>query len=182
MDAEYRFLWIDCGSSVSCTDPQIFNRRDLREKLVDGNFGLPAPVPDLHYFLFGDDAFTLMPWMVKPYSRMQLTREERITNYRISRDRMVVRNTFGILVNWFRVLLGTMEQMSKIFRDIVFTCVVLQNMLRTHQGTADKAPTPGNDVATHQNEQAVYVPNQNSREAKHQRELLKDYFNHVAGD
>ena len=41
--------------------------------------------PDLHYFLLGDDAFALMPWMVKPYSRHQLTREERIANYKISR-------------------------------------------------------------------------------------------------
>ena len=56
-------------------------------------------------------------------------------------------------------------------------------MLRTYQARADRAPTPGNDVAAQQNEQAVYVPNENyrnpSREAKHQRELLKDYFNHV---
>ena len=40
--------------------------------------------PDLHYFLLGDDAFALMPWMVKPYSRRQLTREKRIANYRIA--------------------------------------------------------------------------------------------------
>ena len=38
--------------------------------------------PDLH-FLLGDDAFALMPWVVKPYSRRQITREERIANYRI---------------------------------------------------------------------------------------------------
>ena len=53
-------------------------------------------------------------------------------------------------------------------------------MLRTHQGRADRAPTPGNDVAAQQNEQVVYVPNENyrnpSRGTKHQQELLKDYF------
>ena len=51
-------------------------------------------------------------------------------------------------------------------------------MLRTHQGGADRAPTPTNDVAALQNGQAVYVPNENYRnplrEAKHQQELLKD--------
>ena len=56
-------------------------------------------------------------------------------------------------------------------------------MLRTHQGKADGAPTPGNDVEAQHNEQAVYVPNENYRnplrEAKHQRELLKDYFSHM---
>ena len=43
----------------------------MREKIEDGSFGLLAPEPlggggegpDLHYFLLGDDAFVLMPWM-----------------------------------------------------------------------------------------------------------------------
>ena len=92
-------------------------------------------------------------------------------------------NAFGILVSHFNVLLGTIEQRPRIVRDIVITCVVLHNMLRTHQGGADRASTPGNDVAVEQNEQDVYVQNENyrnsSREAKQQRELLKDYFHNV---
>ena len=93
--------------------------------------GLPPPEPlgpggpDLHYFLLGDDAFALMPRLVKPYSRRQLTREERVVNQRISRGRRVVKNAFGILV-----LLTTMEQRPKVVRNIVLTCVVLHNMLR----------------------------------------------------
>ena len=54
----------------------------------------------------------------------------------------------------------------------VFICVVLHNMLRTHQGGADRAPTSSNYVVVLQNEQVVYVPDDNyrnfSREAKHQ--------------
>ena len=75
----------------------------------------------------------------------------------------MVENAFGILVHRFRVLLGTMEQRPRVVTDIDFTCVVLHNMLRTHQGGADKAPTPANDVVALQNEQAVYVPNENYR-------------------
>ena len=120
--------------------------------------------------------------MVKPYSRKQLTREERIANYRISRGRRVVENAFVILVNRFRVLLGTMEQRPKVVKDTVLACVVLHNMLRTHQGRADRAPTPADEITALQNEQVVYVPDDNyrnhSREAKHQQDLLKDYFNH----
>ena len=44
-------------------------------------------------------------------------------------------------------------------------------------------PTSDNNVVAQQNDQALCVSNENYRnpliEAKHQRELLKDYFNHM---
>ena len=101
-----------------------FQQSDLREKIEEGG-------PYLHCFLLDDDAFALMPWIMKPYSRRQLTREERIANYRIFRGRRVIENAFGVLLSHFRVLLGTMEQGPRVVRDIVFMCVVLHNMLRT---------------------------------------------------
>ena len=63
------------------------------------------------------------------------------------------------------VLLGTMDQRPRVVTDIVFTCVVLHNMLRTHQGGIERVQTLGNDAAAQQNEQAVYVPNENYRHA-----------------
>ena len=45
----------------------------------------------------------------------------------------------------------------------------------THQGGADRAHTPANDVVALQNEQVGGA----LREASHQRDLLKDYFNHL---
>ena len=66
---------------------------------------------NLHYFFLNYDNFAWMPWMVKPYSRRQLTREERIAKYRISRGRMVVENA---LESRFRALMGTMEQSQRL--------------------------------------------------------------------
>ena len=146
-------LWVK-WFLLRCTD---FHRGDLRAQIKDGSFGFLPPEPrgeggpNLHYFLLDDKVFSLMPWMVKPYSSRQLTREERIANCRISRGRRVVENAFGILVIRFRALLGTMEQRPRVVTDIVFTCVVLHNMLRTHQGWADRTPTPGNNVTAQQN-------------------------------
>ena len=90
---------------------------------------------------------------------------------------------FGILVNRYRVLLGTMDQRPKLVRDTILTCLLLHNMLRTNQGGSDRAPTPANDIAAIQNEQVVYVADDNYRnslwEAKHQQDLLKYYFSHL---
>ena len=86
---------------------------------------------------------------------------------------------FGILVSRFKVLVSTMEQRPKFVRNIVFTCVVLHNMMRTHQGITDGAPIQGNYVAAIQNDR-VYVPKKELQEsfgdAKHKQELLEDNF------
>ena len=62
-----------------------------------------------------------------------------------------------------------MEQRPEVVRDIVLMRVVLHNMLRTHQGTSDMAPTPADEIVALQNEQVVYEPDNNyknsSREA-----------------
>ena len=180
------------GSSGSSSDAQIFNRSKLRRKIENSTLGLPPlplePLrpggPNLHYFLLGEYAFALMPWLVKPYSRRQLSREERIANYRISRGRRVVENAFGIFVGRFWVLLTTREQRPEVVRDIVLTCVVLHNMLRSHQDGADRPPTPA-DIQPQQADQGAHGPNENFRnpssEAKHQRDLLKDFFNNALG-
>ena len=53
-------------------------------------------------------------------------------------------------------------------------------MLRSHQGGADRPPTPADDIQPPQGDQRHHENLRNpSREAKHQRDLLKDYFNHV---
>ena len=92
-------------------------------------------------------------------------------------------NSFGICVKRFGALLTTMDQRPKVVRDIVLTCVVLHNMLRSHQGGADRPPTPADDIVTPQADHGEQGHHENlrnpSREAKHQRDLLKDYFNHV---
>ena len=50
-------------------------------------------------------------------------------------------------------------------------CMVLHNMLRTHESGADRASITANDVVALQNEQEVYGTNDTyknpSREAKH---------------
>ena len=82
----------------------------------------------------------------------------------------MVENSFGILVRRFRVLLTTMEQRSKVVRDICVNLVVLHNMLRG-QGGADRQSTLADDIQPPQNDQRDQAQDENIRnplrEAKH---------------
>ena len=130
---------------------QIFNACRLKRKIEDGRIGFPYPAPitqggrDVPYFILADDAFALKTWLMKPCGRRMLTREERIANYRIPRGRRVVENAFGILVSRFRVMLTTIELPPATVREVVFTCVVLHNILRSQYQGQHGGQEPGDD-------------------------------------
>ena len=43
VDVEYRFLWVNAGSSGSPSDAQVFNQSHLREKFENGTLVLLPP-------------------------------------------------------------------------------------------------------------------------------------------
>lgn len=120
VDADYKFIWADVGGTGSASDAQIYNDSELRECAEDGTLGFPDPehIPndyqDVPYYFIGDDAFALRPTMMKPYSHRGLTNDERVFNYRLSRARRVVENSFGILANRFQQL-DRAEDMNREF-------------------------------------------------------------------
>ena len=82
VDAEYRFRWVDVGTGGSCSDAQIFNDSQLKEKIGDGSTGFSeaSPIecngPDLPYFILADDAFALNTWLMKPYAKIGMRRHD----------------------------------------------------------------------------------------------------------
>ncbi|XP_041347198.1 uncharacterized protein LOC121367114 [Gigantopelta aegis] len=103
VDSQYKFLWADIGSNGSSSDSGIFNASALKASLETGDIGFPPaePLPnddrDMPYFFIGNDAFALRTGMMKPFGHRNMTVEERILNYRLSRGRRIVENAFGIL-------------------------------------------------------------------------------------
>nr|XP_054774507.1 putative nuclease HARBI1 [Lytechinus pictus] len=197
VDADYKFLWGDIGSQGSSSDCQIFNHSPLRAGLENGTLGLPDPeaLPDddkpIPYFIVGDDAFPLRTWMMKPYSHRGLTNGERIFNYRLSRARRVVENSFGILAHRWRCLLGTMQQDPEKAKVIVMAAMCLHNLMRMRypylqDNDMDAEDQDGNQILgawrngeVLQEVEQVVGGNVANREGKKVRVYLKHYYNNV---
>ena len=60
------------------------------------------PRNPLNYFMVGDEIFPLKAWLLRPY-RGNLTDFQKVFNYRLSRSRCTVENTFGILAYRWRI-------------------------------------------------------------------------------
>lgn len=146
VDYNYNFLYVDVGTPGSVGDVRIWKETWLGKKMEGGTAGMPDPEPlsgedspDIPYAMVADEAFALRPWIMKPYPQRNLTSEQRIFNYRLSRARRVVENYFGILANRFRCLLKTMEQRPKNVESIVYAACVLHNLIRMRGAAAGSA-------------------------------------------
>lgn len=92
------------------------------------------PVP---FVIAADAAFPLSTHILKPFPFRQMSKEQSIFNYRLSRARRVVENVFGILANRFRILLTTIPLQPEKARNIVEACVALHNFLREETNSAN---------------------------------------------
>ena len=199
VDGDYKFSWIDTGGNGRMSDAQIFNSSELKDTLEDASINLPQddPLPnddqDFPYFIIGDDAFALRKYLMKPYGQRDLSRSQRVFNYRLSRGRRIVENAFGIMASRWRVLLTTMLQGPDVVRTLVETCVVLHNLMRLrfpglqnrHMDLEDDdhnvIPGDWRQNAAMAEVEQVNAPNRDTREAKQQREYLRLYLGSPAG-
>ncbi|XP_011858922.1 PREDICTED: uncharacterized protein LOC105556438 [Vollenhovia emeryi] len=78
-DAKYRFTWVDIGQYGSVSDGGVWNNTDFAEALEKGLVDIPPPknLPNTniitHYAFVGDEAFPLKLYMLRPYSKDNLT-------------------------------------------------------------------------------------------------------------
>ena len=91
LDADYKFIWVDIGANGSASAGAIFNHSEMKEVIENCTIGFLAadPFPNddrpMPYFINGDNAFPLITWLTKPFSRHNLLDADRIFNYRLSR-------------------------------------------------------------------------------------------------
>ncbi|XP_066975354.1 uncharacterized protein [Macrobrachium rosenbergii] len=115
-------------------------QNQLGKMLDQHEDSLPAPErllnktedkPPVDYFFIGDDTSALKKYMMKPCPARSLTKPERIYNYRLSRARRTVENTFRILASRFRVFHAPIQLRHDRIKSVVLAAYVLHNLIFT---------------------------------------------------
>jgi DDE superfamily endonuclease len=144
VDAGYRFLYVDVGSYGRVSDGGVFNTCTSSSALDSGMLhippecNLPGAQTAVPYVIVADDAFALKTFIMKPYGSRNLTREQRIFNYRLSRARRVVENAFGILCSRFRVFGRPIALSPEKVEVVVLAACCLHNFLLRNATSASQ--------------------------------------------
>ena len=135
-DTRYCFSFMEIGSYGSNNDSGIFKNSKMGKLFENNKMRVPeastkmgCPFEPLPYFLLGDEIFPMKLWLMKPYPGT-LTRDQRIFNYRLSRGRRTIENTFGILVVRWRIFRNAIQASVENVQRYIMACVCLHNYLR----------------------------------------------------
>lgn len=143
VDAEYNFIYISVGANGRAGDAAVWNDCEFRRTLEDNSLNVP---PD--YVIVGDDAFPLKSYLMKPYSKRNMNRREKVFNYRLSRARRIVENAFGILAWRFRIFQRPIDVKVETADLIVWVACALHNWLHHVNPTCVVGLADGEDLNT----------------------------------
>ncbi|KAG0723260.1 Protein ALP1-like [Chionoecetes opilio] len=134
-DSTHRFVYVDVGAYGKEHDGSIFSQSRFARELQAGSLNLPeAEETELPYVFAADEAYHLKPNMLRPYPARSLNHTKSIFNYRLSRTRRVVENTFGILVTRWSILRQPIIARPEKIDAIVQAMCILHNFLRDKEG------------------------------------------------
>ena len=196
-DASYKFVLVDVGDAGRQSDAGVYTNSKLGFAIENQKMNLPPPevirgTQKMFPFVFvADEAFSLKQHMLKPYPCHSLDEHKRVFNYRLSRAKRVIENTFGIASARFRIfrppIIGKVETVVAITKAIV----ALHNFLMSLDETDRCIYCPSNFVDRDQDfgmwreeaqscEGLIEIQSQGSnnysKEAKKVRDDFKDYF------
>lgn len=141
-DGNYKFTLFDIGAYGSESDSGILFRSEMGKVIYGQTLNilrksqLPGTNQEERVFFIGDSAFEISDILMKPYPKKDLNTDTRkIFNYRLCRARRTIENAFGILVARWGVLQKAIALNVQDASTVVFTTLVLHNLLLTENGS-----------------------------------------------
>ena len=136
VDSNYNFIFADIGCQGRISDGGVFRNSSLWKKICRNELNLPTPRPlpnsdqNIPYVFLGDGAFALTEHVMKPYpGNHDWGSPKRKFNQRLSSCRVVVENTFGILVSRFRIFKKPIQLNPEKVTLLTLTCILLHNFM-----------------------------------------------------
>lgn len=189
VNANCEFISVEVGTNGRASDAGVFAQSKLKYLYDEGVLCLPEPekLPlseDTFPFVFvGDDAFPLLKNLMKPYSRSNLSIEQQIFNYRLSRARRIVENAFGILASRFRVFHTDIMLNPEKATLIATACCYLHNYLKVKNESIYLRNSNEMDTGITTNDYLTDLEptkcTNSSNNAKHVRDKFCNYFSTV---
>ena len=135
-DAQYCFTLVDIGDYGRHSDGGVLTHSNFGQAMDSGTLSVPEPdnlpgtTTTLPFVFVGDAAFPLKTYMLRPYPGRYLGEDRQIFNYRLSRARRVIENTFGIMAARFRVFRRPIVAHPDKVTKITKAACVLHNYLK----------------------------------------------------
>ena len=136
-DARYNFSLFDIGAFGRQSDGGVLTNsvfgKVLEEKKM--NFPSPCTLPGtdviVPHVLVGDEAFPLREDLMRPFPGRALSEDKKIFNYRLSRARRIIENTFGILAARWQLFLSPIACKPENVVQFTKAAICLHNFLRS---------------------------------------------------
>lgn len=179
-DAHYKFIAVDVGGFGKQSDGGTLQASDLYSVLTKGKLEIPEPsyLPNTNvkapYVFVGDEAYPLLPFLLKPYGGRNLTIEDTTFNQRLSRCRKTVECAFGMLYSKWRLLSKCVETKVDLIDNIVKCICVLHNTIIDKEGVEHHLTETA--VSTLQQNDHMYCRGRPSNEAVNVREIFKSFL------
>lgn len=204
-DSKYKFVFADIGSQGRISDVGVFNNCLLWKRIIRNEIDFPPPSPlpgsniNIPYVFLADGAFALSQHVMKPYpGKHEVGSPKRLFNQNLSRSRVVVENTFGILTSVFRIFRRPINLEPQTATEFTMTCVLLHNFLRTSETSSNRYTpqssfdvydsngnmvTPGSWRRDNDEYNALQnlpqIPRRSPVNAREVREEFTSYFNRI---
>jgi hypothetical protein len=142
VDANYCFITVDVGAVGKSSDFNDFKHKNIRRELESNQMGIPGSrsLPNVEngkcmpFMIAGDEMFALSEHVLRPYPKRNLSVQQRIYNYRLTRALRIVECAFGIVANKWRIFHRPLDVTPQFCDNIVKACCILHNFVRRNDG------------------------------------------------